>query len=120
MTVMFYVANEGEATTHSSTSWVEVASVSGVACEGEYKVFYNCEYAGALVDEPVAARVLIDGVEMSFDAFNPFMENIYRTFGSFVMAVLGEGSHTVSLEARCLSATQSVKVRRKRLLVEKH
>ena len=120
MTVMFYAANEGEATTHSSTSWVEVASVSGVASEGEYKVFVNCEYAGELVGVTVGIRVLIDGVEMAFDHYNPALANQYKTFCSFIMAVFSAGSHTVSLEARCLNSGQSVKVRRKRLLVEKH
>lgn len=119
MTVTFYGASEAEEQ-HSSTTWVEVASVSGVAWEGEYKVFISCEYAGVNVDEVIGIRVLIDDVEMGFDHHKPVLSGQYRKYCDFIMAHLSEGSHTVSLEARCLSPTQTVKVRRKRLLVEKH
>ena len=105
----------------SSTSWTQVASVSKtLETLGEHMLWVNCEYAGVNVGEVVGVRVLIDGAEVSFDHFEPRLANQFRTFSPFGMKHFAEGLHTVSLEVRCLTPTQTVKVRRVRLLVMKH
>lgn len=120
MTVIFYGSDESEEAV-SSTSWIQVASVSGeVDTNSEHMLWVNCEYAGMNVGEVVGVRVLIDGVERGVDHFNPVLSGQFRTFSPFGMIVFSEGIHTVSLEARCLDISQTVKVRRKRLLVMKH
>ena len=120
MTVIFYVSDEGEDSI-SSTSWTEVASVSKtLETPGEHKIFVNCEYAGVNVDEVVGVRFLVDGIERAFDHFKPVLSNQFRTFGPFGMIYFDAGPHKVSLEVRCVDVAQTVKVRRKRLLVEKH
>ena len=120
MTVIMYAANESEQEV-SSVNWTPVASVSKtLETPGEHMIWVNAEYAGVNVDEVVGVRVLIDGDEASFDHFEPRLANQFRTFSPFGMKNFNVGTHEVSLEARCLDATQTVKVRRVRLLVMKH
>lgn len=117
--MIFYVSDESEESI-SSTSWTQVASVSGVTNARSHKLFVNCEYAGQTKNGVVGIRVLIDGVEQAFDHFDPVLAGQYHTFCSFGIITFTVGEHTVSLEARCVNSSQTVLVRRKRLLVEQY
>lgn len=120
MTVVMYGSVEAEREI-TSIDWTSIASISKMlGTEGEHMLWANCEYAGVNVGEIVGVRVLIDGIEVAFDHFEPRLANQFRTFSPFGMKHLDEGAHTVFLEVRCLDVAQTVKVRRVRLLVMKH
>lgn len=120
MTVVIYGSSEPQQDI-PSTNWTEVASINKtLEGEGEYMIWANSEYAGENVGEVIGARVLLDGAEVAIDHFSPVLSDQFKTFSPFGMVTLTAGPHTVSLEVRCVDVSQTVKVRRIRLLVMKH
>jgi len=120
VTVISYRSDEPEEVI-SSTSWTDVESVTAdIDADGEHIFWANCEYAGQNIDEIVGVRILLDGVEVAFDHFKPVLANQFRTFSPMGLKNLGLGSHNLVLQARCLDVSQTVKLRRKRLLLMKH
>ena len=121
MTVIFYNSDESEEEI-SSTNWTQIASITDNISEDDSKhmLWVNCEYAGINVGEIVGVRVLIDGIERAIDHFSPVLTGQFRTFSPFGMITFSAGLHIVTLEARCVNSSQTIKVRRKRLLVMKY
>lgn len=123
MTVIIYRSEEDESQIQND-EWQDVAKVTiDIAAgtgSGRYIIWANCEYAGKNLDEIVGVRLLLDGTEVAFDHFKPVLANQFRAFSSMGLKNLTDGFYYLTLQARCLDPTQTVKVRRKRLLVMKH
>ena len=119
MTIMFYDALE---TTESNVgdTWYEVASKSGDLDVGQYFIWIFTEYRGQLTDQTAHIRFLVDGTERGHDYHIPEVAGEYKAFSVFgLLDVTVFGSHTVSVEIKGGSATQTVGVRRRRLTVMK-
>lgn len=122
MTVIRYHSEEGESEIQN-IEWQDVAQVAidiAEAGSGDCIIWASCEYAGVNVDEIVGIRLLLDSTEVAFDHFKPVLANQFRAFSSMGLKNLTDGFYYLTLQARCLNSTQTVKVRRKRLLVMKH
>lgn len=124
MTVISYHSEEGESEVQGD-EWEDVAKVFVDVAEsgsGEYIIWASCEYAGVSLNKIVAVRILIDDVEVAIDHFKSVLANQFRTFSTMGLKHWEkvEGFHWLKLQAKCADPTQTVKVRRKRLLVMKH
>ncbi len=122
MTVISYHSEESESQVQSD-EWQDVAQVAidvANAGPGDYIIQANCEYAGETVGEIVGIRLLLDSTEVNIDHFKPVLPNQFKTFSSMGLKNLTDGFYYLTLQAVCLNPTQTVKVRRKRLLVMKH
>lgn len=116
-------SEEGESTIKSE-EWQDIAQVvidiSAGAGPGEYIIWGSCEYAGQNVNKIVGVRLLLDSAEVAFDHFQPVLANLFRSFSSMGLKNLTDGFYYLTLQAKCFASPQTVKVRRKRLLVMKH
>ena len=117
MTVMGYHSVEG-VQSFETVSWTEVATKTvSLHATGNF-IHVSAEYGGTVVNREVGIRVLLDGVERSFDYHTPTLANQYRKlcdFGIYEPATTGD--HIVSLEVRAISSGQTVNVRRIRLMI---
>jgi hypothetical protein len=119
MTVMIYEAVES-ADNNVGDTWYEVVSKSGNLSVGEHFIWIHAEYGGILTDQTAEIRVLVDAVERGYDHFIPDISARYRSYTFFgLLDVTVDGSHTVSVEIKGGSATQTVSIRRRRLMVMK-
>lgn len=118
MTLMFYdsIPQEQQVT---SINWTQVASKTGILhADREYLIWVSAEYAGSSLSKDVGIRVLVDGVEVSFDYHKPTLINQYKKFCDFgLFRPTTEGDHTISMEVRALSSGVTLIVRRIRLAV---
>lgn len=103
--------------------WQDVAQdaidITTRARPGEYVIWAGCEYAGN-IGGTVEVRLLLDERERAFDHFNPTQADKFRCFSVMMPETLTDGFYYLTLQARCLDPTQTVKVRRKRMLVMRH
>lgn len=119
MTIMFYEAIEATENNVGDT-WYEVASKSGDLDVGQYFIWIYTEYRGQLTDQTAHIRFLVDGIERGHDYHIPEVSGEYKAFSVFgLLNVTVFGNHTVSVEIKGGSATQTVGVRRRRLTVMK-
>ncbi len=126
MTVISYHSEEGESQVQSD-EWQNIAQVTidiANAGPGDYIIWASCEYAGEYVVEGgngiVGIRLLLDSTEVNIDHLKPVLPNQFKTFSCMGLKNLTDGFYYLTLQAVCLNLTQTVKVRRKRLLVMKH
>lgn len=117
MSIMMYDSFEGDQSFETQT-WTQVATKSGnLNVTGNF-IHISAEYGGSAAGIDVGIRVLLDGVERSFDYHRPSLANQYRKFCDFGIYTPAEaGSHTITLEVRALSSGQTVLVRRIRIMV---
>lgn len=126
MTVMRYFNDESEAVISGDT-WTDVDTVivnvveSAADLPRDHMIWVSCEYSGASANKEVAVRVLIDGSEVAFDHFYPSMSDTYRKFSDMGLKHCDtELSYTIVLQGRSISSSQSISIRRRRLLVIQH
>lgn len=120
MTVKSYKSSESQQD-FQYTTWQDVENISAdVEEQADFMFWINAEYAGELVGEVVGLRITLDGSEVATDHFEPVIANQYRNFSPMGLKNLTIGSHSLVLQARCMNPSQTVKVRRIRLLVIKH
>ncbi len=116
MTLMFYDSSEG-VQTFTTTIWTQVASKTGALKTQENMIWVSAEYGAGTANREVGLRVLIDGAEVSFDYHTCTLANQYRKYCDFGLYNSVEGTHTISLEVRALTAGVTVNVRRIRLAI---
>lgn len=120
---MILSLSEEEESAFQGDQWKDVAQdaidVTKRARPGEYVIWAGCEYAGH-IGGTVEVRLLLDEREIAFDHFNPIQADKFRCFSVMVPETLTDGFYYLTLQARCLDPTQTVKVRRKRMLVMRH
>lgn len=117
MTVMMHQQFEGDQS-FTTQVWTQVASKTGQLRATSNFIILSLEYGGTVVNREVGIRVLIDGIERSFDYFTPTLANQYKKFCDFgILELSTEENHTISIEARALGSGQTVLIRRIRLMV---
>lgn len=117
MTVMAYNALEGDQS-FTTEVWTQVFSMVGNLRPVGNFIQVSAEYGGTVTNRNVGIRVLIDGVERSFDYHLPGLANQYKKFTDFgILTPVSEGEHTLSIEVRALGTGQTVLVRRIRAMV---
>ena len=118
MTVMFYQTVEG-VQSKTDQAWIQVASKTGpLRVTGNFLQLY-AEYGGINVQKAkeVGIRVLVNGVEKGYDHFQPTLDGEYRAFSVFgIIEPTVEEDYTISLEVRTFGSSQTVNVRRVRLM----
>ena len=117
MTVMFYDSSEGDQS-HTVTVWTQVASKTGTLRQTTNFLQLSAEYGGTSANKDVGIRVLVNGVEKSFDYHTPTIAGQYTKFTDFgIIEPPAAAEYTISLEVRALGTGQTVLVRRIRLMV---
>jgi len=121
MTVILYAKEESE-TVKDTVGWETKLEVSGDVNASEqtnYKIFVYCEITGSNTNRQVAVRVLVDGVERTFDSYEPPTSDLYKACCFMgLMSLIGE--HTLTLQFTPVNIPQTAKIRRARILLEKH
>lgn len=118
MTVRFYDSVEAEQNFNSIT-WVDVASKTGSLDAVENWLWFSCEYGGTLTNREIEIRITLNDVERGYDYHTPEKTNGYKAF-----AVLGQisppvddTSYTIKLQVKGENISQTINVRRIRLMV---
>ena len=120
MTVILFENEESESE-NQSTDWQTKISKSGdIDNDGEFIIWTSAEITGINTNRIVQARVLIDGIERTFDIFKPVISGLYRSFSSMGLIHLSMGNHSVEIQFACYTTPQIAKMRRARILVMKH
>jgi len=115
---MFYNSAEGDQSNQGDT-WYEIASQTGTLHAGQHFIWVYAEYGGVQTNRTAHIRVLVDGTERGYDYHTPDAGE-YKAFSVFGMLnVAVEAEHTISLEIRGGAGSQTVNVRRIRLVIEK-
>ena len=117
MSVMGYHSVEG-VQSFETVSWTEVATKTvSLHATGNF-LHVSAEYGGLVANIAVGVRVLLDGVERSFDYHTPTLANQYRKFCDFgIYEPTVAEDHVLSLEVRAISSGQTINVRRIRLMI---
>lgn len=117
MTVMAYNALEG-GQSFSTEVWTQAFSLVGNLRPVANFIQVSAEYGGTVTNKNVGIRVLIDGVERSFDYHTPDLANQYKKFCDFgILTPDLEATKTLTVEVRALGVGQTVLVRRIRAMV---
>ena len=117
LTIKFHESVEG-VQSFTTTSWTQVASKTGNLRAVANFIFLSLEYGGSAVNQAVGVRVLVNGVERSFDYHTPTLAGQYRKFCDFgVITPSVDADYTISVEVRAISSSQTVNVQRIRLMV---
>jgi hypothetical protein len=120
MTVILYNSDESESINDTNV-WVTKLSVSGNTRNTPHKIFVSCEYAGNATNKISEIRVLIDGIERSYDYQIPQISNNYKKFCDFgEITFPTEATHTLELQFRSATLPQITKIRRARINIEQH
>ena len=118
MTIIYNISQETDSTVNS-TEWASVVSGNWNKARDDvdtYFVFIYFEYTIANKNQSVQVRVLADGVEQATDIYTPPFNNQFTSFSTIIIQSLGQGTHTLSVEARGTS-TDTITIRRKRMVV---
>ena len=113
---MFYDSFPNEQTV-TDTNWVQIASKTGHLNTTANMIWISLEYTSSATNRTVGIRVLIDGVEVSFDHYQPTIAGQFHKFCDFGLYNSTEGNHTISLEGRVVTAGSTLTVRRIRLAI---
>ena len=120
MTVIWHEQDESEDATNL-TNWQTVMEKSGtVTVDGDFKIDVYCELTGNLTNRGVAVRVLIDDIERRFHGFYPDESDVYQAVSFHGRISISEGAHSIKLQYVSGHASQTAKIRRKSILLEKH
>ena len=114
----WYSEAESEQTTNETT-WQDALSKTANIEAGTYIVEAVAELSGSVTNKEVAARLVIDGVEINKVQRKPATTSEIIQFHSVRQRALSEGQHTLKIQFVSEAASQTAKIKRVRFKVEK-
>ena len=120
MTVMAYEENEDESETFD-VLWQDKLSILVELGEtpAPYLMFFTAEISGTATNKLIYARCMVDAVEIGKVIIKPNSSGEWTVFSGFKGKVIS-GDKTVTIQFRAESASQTMKIRRARIIVIKH